>query len=152
MEKLYIIIFSLNRYIINILGRMRLKYYYLNYYYRQGLSVALPLLSTNGNMKGDTKMRTMNTGTIYNNLYKKYVSFSKAVLWKDRQLSLPKSEMDRIRFAIADMEFIDIDKNEIWHFKFNDVMANRQLKTVGQESQYYFDIDMATKSKLNNTT
>lgn len=89
----------------------------------------------------------MNYGQFKKDKYIKNVIFSKAVLWKDRQLSLPKEIMDRIRRNpdIKTIEFVDLGKNERWVFNPKKVFANMQLKQVGQEPQYYFSIDILTK-------
>lgn len=93
----------------------------------------------------------MNLGTIDKELraYTKHVNFNKAVLWMSRQLSLPLSTMDAIkRFQIEDLVFIDDKKNEVWCFKVNEVLAKGERKSVGQEAQWYFPIDLAEKKNI----
>lgn len=90
----------------------------------------------------------MNTGTIQGDTYTKYVSFSKAVLWKDRQLSLPIPVMYAlIDKQIPTMIFIDRKKQETWTFQTKDVEARGEIRTVGQEPQWYFPIELAKKTK-----
>ena len=78
--------------------------------------------------------------------YTKFVSFSKAVLWKDRQLSLPLPVVDTIEKAgITRIIFIDNGKNEKWSFDVKKVLDMGEQKIVGQEAQWYFPIELAIK-------
>ena len=89
----------------------------------------------------------VNRGWFFGDEYSKNVKFSKAVLWKDRELSLPIDIMDRIiRDGITTIIFKDPSKKEKWVFKTSDVTSVMQKKQVGQETQYYFPIELASKS------
>ena len=86
-----------------------------------------------------------------NSTFIKHVVFSKAVLWKDRQLSIPREMMDKIiRLNISKMEFYDETKNEVWEFPVEKVRATMILKKVGQEPQYYFPIGLAKKRNIKD--
>lgn len=96
--------------------------------------------------------KKVNLGKIENNCYIKYVDFSKAVLWKDRSLSVPPKVIVAVTTReIPTMVFIDHKKMEKWIFHTSDVIANMTLKKVGQEEQYYFSIDLASKVPLQIT-
>ena len=91
----------------------------------------------------------MNYGMFTSTLYIKKVVFSKAVLWHTRQLSLREDIMDRIRKeAIKKIVFIDELKGEKWTFRTEKVFSKMVLKKEGQESQYYFPIDLAKREKI----
>ena len=80
----------------------------------------------------------------------KIIVFSKAVLWKDKQLSLPVSTMKKIiSLRCPKMVFKDETKKEEWWFETSKVTSLMTLKKVGQEPQYYFPIDLARKVKLD---
>lgn len=91
----------------------------------------------------------VNRGYFFGDTYYKQVKFSKAVLWKDKQLSLPVDIMDRIfDQEIKRMVFKDPTKNEAWIFKTEKVKPLMIRKLVGQEVQFYFPIELATKKPL----
>lgn len=91
----------------------------------------------------------INFGVFRGDVYIKKVVFSKAVLWKDRQLSLRADVMNRIKLeGIKKIIFIDETKGEQWTFKPEKVFADMKKKTVGQEAQYYFSIDLARKKEI----
>lgn len=91
----------------------------------------------------------MNLGTFTKDTYVKKVSFSKAVLWKDRELSLPKQIINKIiSTGVRKIIFIDDGKGETWTFKSEKVFKSMHLKVVGQEEQYYFSIMDAKKTKI----
>lgn len=94
-------------------------------------------------------MKTVNRGKIKDGVYTKYVSFSKAVLWKDRMLSLPPATVDKLQQEqVQKLRFIDGFKKEVWEFNAEHVWEQATLKQVGQEPQYYFPIDLAKKKAL----
>lgn len=81
--------------------------------------------------------------------YIKYISFSKAVLWKDRELSLRINiirtlQMNDIKYLC----FIDMKKGEKWKFTLDSILKNGMRRTVGQEEQFYFPIGLAEVIKL----
>lgn len=86
----------------------------------------------------------MNKGYINaKNEYVKYVNFSQAVLWKDKQLSLPQSVVNKIIMNECKvLKFVDRNKQEVWTFQVQKIVNCMNLKTVGQEPQYYFPIDL----------
>ena len=91
----------------------------------------------------------MNYGKFIGDRYVKRVTFSKAVLWHSRQLSLREDIMDRIKAEkIKKIVFIDDLKREKWTFRPEKVFEKMVLKREGQESQYYFSIELARKSKV----
>ena len=91
-------------------------------------------------------MKKINKGIFANKQYTKYVSFNKAVLWKDRELSLPIYIIAGFNaYHTEKVVFIDRGRGEKWIFKVEDVKDKGFRKTVGQEEQYYFSIEMAKK-------
>ena len=100
-----------------------------------------------------SNMAKINLGKIEDGIYTKSISPSKAVLWKDRSLSLPP----KVIKAIADQDvkkivFLIPSKLEKWIFDTDKVLANMRLKTVGQEAQYYFSIDLAKRVSVESGT
>lgn len=90
-------------------------------------------------------MGVINKGNFIGDTYKKRVSFSKAVLWKDRQISLPPSVVNEIsRRNVQWVEFEDIGKGEVWKCSVEILQNNFEFKQVGQEAQYYFPIELFT--------
>lgn len=91
----------------------------------------------------------MNYGSFSEDTYTKKVSFSKAVLWHTRQLSLRRDIIDEIKArGIKKIVFADRMKAEMWIFKPEKVFEHMELKRVGQEHQYYFPIDLAKKEPM----
>lgn len=93
----------------------------------------------------------MNTGQIINGIYYKKVRFSEAVLWKTKQLSLPPEVFSRV-IQCRELRFTDDKKGETWVFSVPEVLKRYELKTEGQEMQYYFPIDLAKKIKLKGVS
>lgn len=90
--------------------------------------------------------KKVNLGRIENGVYYKNINASKAVLWKDRALSLPPKVINAITTQdVKTMIFHEVKNMERWIFRTKDVLANMKLKKVGQEEQYYFSIDLAKK-------
>lgn len=91
----------------------------------------------------------INYGVFRGETYTKKVSFSKAVLWFKRQLSLRADIMNRIKNeGIKKIVFVDEVKGERWIFKTSKVLSKMTLQAVGQEEQYYFPIDICKKEKF----
>lgn len=93
--------------------------------------------------------KKVNLGKIEDGVYYKSIVFSKAVLWKDRMLSLPPKVINAI--AIQDVKrmiFSDPTKLERWIFDAEKVIKTMTLKKVGQEEQYYFPIDLAKRVSI----
>ena len=95
------------------------------------------------------RKKKVNTGRIEGEVYYKTINASKAVLWKDRQLSLPPEVINSIvTQQVKKMIFMEVKNMERWIFNTKDVLANMKLKEVGQEKQYYFSIDLAKRDKM----
>lgn len=91
----------------------------------------------------------INYGKFNGTVYAKYVDFSKAVLWKDRQLSIPKFVyMGMTAHSTTEMRFIDRGKGEVWIFDAAKVKQSGEWKSVGQEEQFYFPIELAKKVEI----
>ena len=96
-------------------------------------------------------MKKINKGVIINGEYVKHVSFSKAVLWMTKELSLRSGIVQTLFINdIKKLVFIDDKKKEKWTFKLDDIRREGSLKQVGQETQWYFPIYLAVKSKVNS--
>ena len=80
--------------------------------------------------------------------YWKDVCFSKAVLWKDRQISINKQVADNFPDNLYWIVFVDKGKGQLWKAKFEDIKRVWQLRKVGQEEQYYIPIDAFTIKRL----
>lgn len=99
------------------------------------------------------RKKRINKGAIINGIYTKYVSFTRAVLWKDRQLSLRRNILLTLKFNdINNLSFVDLKKKEKWNFELESILKNGQMKQVGQEEQFYFPIDLAVKESINDPT
>lgn len=93
--------------------------------------------------------KKVNLGRIDEGVYTKTINSNKAVLWKSRQLSLPPRVINAITTQdVKKMIFLDVKNLERWIFNTKDVLANMELKQVGQEEQYYFSIDLAVRDKI----
>jgi hypothetical protein len=91
----------------------------------------------------------INLGQFNGNIYAKYLDLNKAVLWKDRQLSIPKHVfMGLTAHSTTEMRFIDRGKGEMWIFNTDKVKAAGEWKSVGQEEQFYFPIELAKKVEI----
>ena len=98
------------------------------------------------------RKKKVNLGKIENGVYKKTINSSKAVLWKDRQLSLPPKVINAVTTQdVKKMIFLDVKRMERWIFNTKDVLANMELKEVGQEPQYYFSIDLAKRDPIKES-
>jgi len=90
----------------------------------------------------------INQGYFFADTYNKKVRFSKAVLWKDKQISLGIPIINRLMADLINtVIFKDDLKKEIWTFKTKDILLNMVLRKIGQEEQYYFPIDLAIVTK-----
>ena len=94
------------------------------------------------------KKNKINKGEIIGNTYYKNVNFSKAVLWRDREISLHKDVgdywlTDKIKF----IKFIDRSRNESWTTRVDRVKKVWKLRQVGQEPQYYIPIEVFITKK-----
>jgi len=90
----------------------------------------------------------INVGEFKEKYYLKKVNLNKAVLWKTKELSLKKEIMDKIvKLNIPFIIFYDTIKRNKWLFKTKKVIKNMIYKSEGQESQYYFSIDLKENIK-----
>jgi len=90
-----------------------------------------------------------NHGTFRGKKYIKRVDFSKAVLWKDKQISL--NRLITNQFKIRGTEWVifeDERKNERWSASVSELREVRVLKKEGQEEQFYFPISVFKVSKI----
>lgn len=92
-----------------------------------------------------------NLGKFKEDTYQKRVTFSKAVLWKDRAISLPPEVVKQFKpRGVKWVEFIDIKKNERWRCDVDTLREHYDYKQVGQEPQYYFPIELFKVTPLKN--
>ncbi len=89
----------------------------------------------------------MNLGHIEGNKYKKFVNFSKAVLWKSREISINKMVAEEWLPSVEFVEFEDRNKAEVWIARVKDIQNKWVLKKEGQEPQYYIPIEVFKKLK-----
>ena len=90
-----------------------------------------------------------NTGKFVGNKYIKQVSFSKAVLWKDRQISLNTNITMQFKIrGTTEVVFEDERKNERWIATVDELRAVKILKQEGQEKQFYFPISVFKVNKI----
>ena len=82
--------------------------------------------------------------------YYKKVNWSKAVIWKDRQISI-NPDVVRIMFDRVELViFHDEKKNKCWSADINSVKKNWKLRKIGQEKQYYIPIDIFEEKEVKN--
>lgn len=90
-----------------------------------------------------------NSGNFVGNKYIKRVNFSKAVLWKNREISLRTSVVGLFGArGTEEVVFEDEGKNERWSASVLKLQAVAVLKTEGQEEQYYYPINTFKMSKI----
>jgi len=89
----------------------------------------------------------LNTGKIENGIYIKFVDFSKAVLWKNREISINKLVAENWLDKVRSVKFIDLKKEETWEAGVEKIKENWIFKKEGQEPQYYIPIDIFEKTK-----
>jgi len=92
----------------------------------------------------------LNLGKIKDGNYYKMVDWNKAVLWKDREISLNKRVVEEW-FELQNIDkvvFYDRGKQKVWYAPLEKIKKVWHLKKVGQEEQYYFPIEvLKCKSK-----
>ena len=96
------------------------------------------------------KVGLINLGEIVNGNYYKIVVWNKAVLWKDKEISLHRQVVEEW-FAKNDIDkviFHDRVKRTQWSAPLEKIRKVWHLKKVGQEEQYYFPIEVLTKEEL----
>lgn len=90
-----------------------------------------------------------NTGRFVGDRYIKKVSFSKAVLWKDREISLSPAITCQFKpRGIKWIIFEDEYKNERWKVSYERAKKVAYKKKVGQEVQYYMPISVFEKEPI----
>jgi len=100
-------------------------------------------------MRKKSSKQKINLGQFNGTVYAKYVDLNKAVLWKDRQLSIPKHVfIGMTANSTTEMRFIDRGKGEMWVFNVEKVRQAGEWKQVGQEEQFYFPIELAKKVEI----
>lgn len=91
-----------------------------------------------------------NYGKFDGTLYTKEVKFSSAVLWITREISLRENIIARCAYkGVQTIRFVDKSKGEVWDFSAKKIFMEAKKKQVGQEVQYYFPIDWATRKQLD---
>ena len=89
----------------------------------------------------------MNKGKVIGKKYIKYIDYSKAVIWKDRVISLNREVVDAFR-EVYKIVFIDRGKGKMYYADLKDIQECWELKKYGQEEQYYFPIEILKTKKL----
>jgi hypothetical protein len=95
-----------------------------------------------------------NQGKFIGNKYVKQVEFSRAVLWKDKQISLNITITNQFKEKGVELViFEDARKNERWTAIIDALRETKVLKTEGQEKQWYFPINIfkVTQIKRNKS-
>ena len=92
----------------------------------------------------------INEGKIEGQRYIKRVEFSKAVLWKDKQISLNPVIVSKCQdHGVLEIWFEDYKKNERWIISMQDFVHNSTLRLVGQERQFYCPISLFDREIIN---
>lgn len=82
-----------------------------------------------------------NWGRFEGEVYEKEVDWNKAVLWRDRSISLNPSVTQQFApRGIKLVRFIDKKKGVKFEAEVSALSGNGKLKSVGQEKQFYFPI------------
>jgi len=94
-------------------------------------------------------MARFNPGTFKGNVYEKEVNWNRAVLWRDRSISLSPIITSQFKTkGISIVRFIDKVKKVKHEATVEDLRANKTLKSVGQEKQFYFPISIFKTSSI----
>lgn len=92
----------------------------------------------------------INYGRFEKDRFIKQVRFSKAVLWKSREISL--SRITTIAFKPKGVKYVvfeDLVKNERWTASLDELRPVARFKREGQEEQYYFPISVFKKEPID---
>lgn len=95
-------------------------------------------------------MKKMNYGRFEKDRFIKQVRFSKAVLWKSREISLPR--VTCVAFKPKGVKYVvfeDLVKNERWIASLDVLRPVTKFKREGQEEQYYFPIEVFEKEPID---
>lgn len=97
-----------------------------------------------------TQTQKYNRGVQKGDTYIKYISINKAVLWRDRCISLNPDIVTKIvEKQLKWIMFKDEGKREKWRISVKRFMRYAHRKKVGQEEQYYIPIDYFDKKKYD---
>jgi len=95
-------------------------------------------------------MKAINYGIFNGDTYTKIVKFSKAVLWKDRQIPLPGIVAKQFKSrGIKTVIFQDDSKKERWIADTDKLRDVAVYKQVGQEAQFYLPISVFKKERYD---
>lgn len=90
-----------------------------------------------------------NHGAFNGEVYEKIVDWNKAVLWKDREISLNPSITQQFGpRGIKLVRFIDKKKGSAFEATVDSLRGQAKRKIVGQEEQLYFPIAFFKERKL----
>lgn len=94
-------------------------------------------------------MAKFNPGTFKDDVYEKEVDWNKAVLWRDRSISLSPVITSQFKARGTTLvRFIDKIKKIRHEATVDELRANKTLKQVGQEAQFYFPISIFKATPL----
>jgi hypothetical protein len=92
----------------------------------------------------------INKGKFIGDTYQKNVDFSKAVLWKTREISIPPDICRQMLInGTKEVWFTDRKKGQKWVAEVSMLRGKSVLKKEGQEPQRYFPIELFKKIDLN---
>lgn len=90
-----------------------------------------------------------NPGTFKDDVYEKEVDWNKAVLWRDRAISLSPTITSQFKArGTVLVRFIDKIKKQKHEATVEELRSNKTFKQVGQEQQFYFPISIFKTSPL----
>lgn len=90
-----------------------------------------------------------NAGKFEGNKYIKRVNFSKAVLWKAKEISLRTDVVSQFKIHGTEIViFEDEQKNERWTASVSELHSAGVRKTEGQEEQFYYPTSVFKVSKI----
>lgn len=88
-------------------------------------------------------MKRINYGKVVQDIYFKVINFNKAVIWKDREISLHRKVVEDWipNKGVKKIMLYDPTKEKLHYVKVEQIKKHWVLKSVGQEKQYYFPIE-----------
>lgn len=87
--------------------------------------------------------KKINVGVINGDVFIKHVSFSRAVLWKTKEISLPQRVIHNLnKNEVKTVVFIDVKSKERWSASMETLKRRNTFKKEGQEPQFYFPISV----------
>jgi hypothetical protein len=88
-------------------------------------------------------MGKFNSGTFIGEVYEKTVDWNRAVLWRDRSISLSPLITSQFKTkGTKVVRFVDKIKKIKHEATVDALRENKTLKSVGQEQQFYFPINI----------